>query len=73
VGRILFNEVVPKGAGYINELLTKKALRDIIGDVHKKCGTPATADFLDDIKDLGYQMAFEGGLSFNLDDVIIPS
>jgi DNA-directed RNA polymerase subunit beta' len=73
MGRILFNEVVPKQAGYINELLTKKALRDIIGDVHKKCGTPATADFLDNIKDLGYQMAFEGGLSFNLEDVIIPA
>jgi DNA-directed RNA polymerase subunit beta' len=72
VGRILFNEVVPKEAGYINELLTKKALRDIIGDVHKICGTPKTAAFLDDIKNLGYKMAFEGGLSFNLEDVIIP-
>ncbi|WP_026475048.1 DNA-directed RNA polymerase subunit beta' [Alkaliflexus imshenetskii] len=73
VGRILFNEVVPHDAGYVNELLTKKALRDIIGDVHKKCGTPQTADFLDNIKNLGYQMAFEGGLSFNLEDVIIPA
>ena len=72
IGRVLFNEVVPPAAGFINELLTKKALRDIIGMVHKTCGTPQTADFLDNIKDLGYQMAFEGGLSFNLEDVIIP-
>ncbi|MDR2927283.1 MAG: DNA-directed RNA polymerase subunit beta' [Cytophagaceae bacterium] len=72
VGRILFNEVVPRKMGFINELLTKKALRDIIGDVHKKCGTPATAAFLDNIKNMGYRMAFEGGLSFNLEDVIIP-
>ncbi len=73
VGRVLFNEVVPKEVGFINELLTKKSLRDIIGTVLKKTGTAATAKFLDDIKDLGYQMAFKGGLSFNLDDVIVPS
>ncbi|MCU4154437.1 DNA-directed RNA polymerase subunit beta' [Carboxylicivirga sp. A043] len=73
VGRILFNEFVPNEAGYINTVLTKKALRDIIGDVHKVCGTPRTANFLDDIKNLGYRMAFEGGLSFNLGDVIIPA
>ncbi|PZX18138.1 DNA-directed RNA polymerase subunit beta' [Breznakibacter xylanolyticus] len=73
VGRILFNEFVPREVGFINELLTKKSLRDIIGNVHKVCGTPRTAAFLDDIKNLGYRMAFEGGLSFNLDDVIIPA
>jgi DNA-directed RNA polymerase subunit beta' len=73
VGRILFNEFVPKEVGYINEILTKKALRDIIGKVQKVCGTPRTAAFLDDIKNLGYRMAFEGGLSFNLADVIIPA
>lgn len=73
VGRVLFNEVVPKEVGYINELLTKRALRDIIGNIHKICGSPVTAEFLDEIKDMGYQMAFEGGLSFNLDDVIIPA
>jgi DNA-directed RNA polymerase subunit beta' len=73
LGRILFNEFVPKEVGYINEVLTKKALRDIIGNVQKVCGTPRTAAFLDDIKNLGYRMAFEGGLSFNLDDVIIPA
>ncbi len=72
VGRVIFNQVVPAGVGYINELLTKKALREIIGNVLKKCGIAATADFLDSIKDLGYRMAFRGGLSFNLDDVIIP-
>ncbi len=72
VGRILFNEFAPREAGFINDVLTKKALRDIIGRVQKVCGTPRTADFLDDIKNLGYRMAFEGGLSFNLGDVIIP-
>ncbi len=72
VGRVIFNECVPKAVGYINELLTKKSLRDIIGNIYKTCGTAVTAQFLDDIKDLGYRMAFEGGLSFNLSDVIIP-
>ncbi|MEN9443163.1 MAG: DNA-directed polymerase subunit beta, partial [Bacteroidota bacterium] len=72
VGRVLFNQVVPNEVGYINELLTKKSLRNIIGHVLKSCGIAKTARFLDDIKSLGYQMAFRGGLSFNLDDVIIP-
>ncbi|MCD6201389.1 MAG: DNA-directed RNA polymerase subunit beta' [Bacteroidales bacterium] len=72
VGRVLFNEVVPKEMGYINTLLTKKALRDIIGTVLKKTGTATTARFLDDIKAMGYEMAFRAGLSFNLGDVIVP-
>ncbi len=72
-GRILFNERVPREVGYVNSVLTKKALRDIIGNVLKVSGTARTAQFLDDIKELGYQMAFRGGLSFNLDDIIIPS
>jgi len=72
VGRILFNQVVPPQYGYINQLLTKKALRDIIGDVLKKTDTATTAKFLDDIKNLGFTMAFKGGLSFNLGDVIVP-
>ena len=72
VGRVLFNQVVPEEYGYINSVLTKKALRDIIGDILKVTGTARTANFLDDIKNLGYKMAFEGGLSFNLGDVIIP-
>ena len=72
VGRVLFNQIVPEEYGYINSVLTKKALRDIIGDVLKVTGTARTANFLDDIKDLGFKMAFEGGLSFNLGDVIIP-
>lgn len=71
-GRVLFNERVPDEAGYINEVMTKKALRDMIGEVLKVCGTARTAAFLDDIKELGYHMAFKGGLSFNLDDIIIP-
>ncbi len=73
VGRILFNQVVPEEYGYINQLLTKKSLRDIIGQILKKTGTAKTAKFLDDIKDLGFKMAFQGGLSFNLDDVIVPA
>ncbi len=72
VGRVLFNEHIPEGVDFINELLTKKSLRDIIGTVLKQTGTAATAKFLDEIKDLGYEMAFRGGLSFNLDDVIVP-
>jgi DNA-directed RNA polymerase subunit beta' len=73
VGRVIFNETVPEEVGYINELLTKKSLRDIIGRVLKITGVAKTAQFLDDIKDLGYYMAFRGGLSFNLNDVIIPA
>jgi DNA-directed RNA polymerase subunit beta' len=72
VGRVLFNERVPREVGYINEVLTKKSLREIISMVLKKTGTKKTAQFLDDIKELGFQMAFKGGLSFNLDDVIVP-
>ena len=71
-GRVLFNEVVPREVGFLNDVLTKKALRDIIGHVLKICGTAKTAKFLDDIKELGYGMAFRGGLSFNLDHIIIP-
>lgn len=71
-GRVLFNLVVPGEMGYINQLLTKKALRDIIGDILKATGTKKTADFLDNIKNLGFIMAFRGGLSFNLGDVIVP-
>jgi DNA-directed RNA polymerase subunit beta' len=73
VGRILFNEVVPKEAGYINEILTKKSLRDIIGNIMKTVGMAKTARFLDDIKDLGFKMAFKGGLSFNLGDLVVPA
>ena len=71
-GRILFNELVPREAGFINELLTKKALRDILTKIIKIAGVPNTAKFLDDIKDLGYQMSFKGGLSFILSDVVVP-
>ncbi len=73
VGRVMFNQVVPKDFGYINILLTKKALRDIIGDVLAKCGNKDCTQFLDDIMTLGYRMAFEGGMSFNLGDVIVPT
>jgi DNA-directed RNA polymerase subunit beta' len=72
VGRVLFNQVVPVQVGYINELLTKKSLRDIIGNIVKETGMATTAKFLDDMKELGFTMAFRGGLSFNLGDVIVP-
>ncbi len=73
VGRVLFNEKVPERAGFINEVLTKKSLRDIIGDILKITSVPETAEFLDEIKTLGYKFAFQGGLSFSLGDIIIPN
>ena len=72
VGRVLFNEVVPESVGFINQLLTKRSLRDIIGNILSETDIPQTAKFLDDMKALGYGMAFKGGLSFNLGDVIVP-
>ena len=72
VGRVLINEVVPENAGFINEVLTKKTLRDIIGKVLKVTDVPTTGEFLDAIKDMGYMFAFRGGLSFSLGDIIIP-
>ncbi|MDE6205483.1 MAG: DNA-directed RNA polymerase subunit beta', partial [Duncaniella sp.] len=72
VGRILFNQFVPREIGYVNEIISKSSLRKIIGRVIKTCGVTRSAQFLDDIKNLGYRMAFRGGLSFNLGDVIIP-
>ena len=72
VGRVIFNEIVPVEAGFINTIISKKSLRDIISDVIKRVGVARAADFLDGIKNLGYYMAFKGGLSFNLGDIIIP-
>ncbi|XLS28243.1 DNA-directed RNA polymerase subunit beta' [Flavobacteriaceae bacterium M23B6Z8] len=72
VGRVLFNEVVPEAAGYVNEVLTKKSLRDIIGNILSVTDVPTTAEFLDRIKEMGYRSAFQGGLSFSLGDIIIP-
>ena len=72
VGRVLVNQYVPQEIGYVNEILSKKSLRDIIGKVIKVCGVTRSAHFLDDIKNLGYYMAFKGGLSFNLGDVLVP-
>ena len=72
VGRIMVNQYVPEEMGYINTLISKKSLRDIITNVIRRCGIPRSAQFLDDIKNLGYYMAFKGGLSFNLGDVLIP-
>ncbi len=72
VGRVLFNMHVPKEVGFINALLTKKSLREIIGDIITVTNIPKTAKFLDDIKTLGFRMAFKGGLSFSINDLIIP-
>jgi DNA-directed RNA polymerase subunit beta' len=71
-GRIIVNQLAPTEVPYINEVLGKKSLRTIISSVIKNTGVSRTAQFLDDIKNLGYTMAFRGGLSFNLGDVIIP-
>lgn len=73
IGRILFNKHVPDNIGYINEVLTKKALRTIIGDIIRYTSLAVTASFLDSIKDLGFKMSFDGGLSFNLSDVMVPT
>ncbi len=72
VGRVLFNQNVPAEVGFVNALLTKKNLREIIGDIIKITNVPKTAKFLDDIKQLGFRTAFQGGLSFNINDLIIP-
>lgn len=72
VGRVIFNQFVPVEVGFVNALLTKKNLREIIGDIIEITDVPKTAKFLDDIKQLGFRMAFQGGLSFSINDLIIP-
>ncbi len=72
VGRVMFNQFVPAEVGFINALLTKKNLREIIGDIIKITNVPKSAKFLDDIKTLGFRMAFRGGLSFSVNDLIVP-
>jgi DNA-directed RNA polymerase subunit beta' len=72
VGRVIFNQHVPAEVGFVNALLTKKNLRDIIGDIIETTNVPKTAKFLDDIKTLGFRTAFQGGLSFSINDLIIP-
>ncbi len=73
VGRVIVNEIVPDEVGFLNTIISKKSLRDIISNVIKTVGVARAAEFLDGIKDLGYKMAFQGGLSFNLGDIIIPA
>ncbi|MDD3771372.1 MAG: DNA-directed RNA polymerase subunit beta' [Weeksellaceae bacterium] len=73
VGRVLFNQIVPEKVGFVNEVLTKKSLRSIINKILKITDFPTTSDFLDKMKNLGFKKAFEGGLSFSLGDIIIPS
>ncbi len=72
VGRIIANEIIPTEVGYFNDVISKKTLRNIITDVIKTVGVARACEFLDGIKNLGYKMAYEGGLSFNLGDIIIP-
>lgn len=72
VGRVIFNQFVPVEVGFVNALLTKKNLREIIGNIIEITDVPKTAKFLDDIKQLGFRMAFQGGLSFSINDLIIP-
>ncbi|MCD8266413.1 MAG: DNA-directed RNA polymerase subunit beta', partial [Prevotellaceae bacterium] len=72
VGRVIANEVIPKEVGYFNKVVSKKSLRDLISSVIKAVGVARACEFLDGIKNLGYRMAYEGGLSFNLGDIIIP-
>jgi len=72
VGRVLFNQIVPKEVGFVNDVLTKKSLRTIINNILKITDFPTTAAFLDKMKDLGFKNAFEGGLSFSLGDILIP-
>ena len=72
VGRVIVNGIIPKEVGYVNKIISKKSLRDIIADVIKNVGFAEACDFLDGIKNLGYRMAYLAGLSFNLDDIIIP-
>ena len=72
VGRVIFNQHVPREVGFVNALLTKKNLREIIGDIISITNVPKTAKFLDDIKQLGFRTAFQGGLSFSINDLIIP-
>ena len=73
MGRVIFNQVVPEGYGYINQLLTKKSFRSIVGEMVRLLGTAVTTKFLDDIKNMGYYMAYKGGLSFNLGNVLVPA
>ncbi len=73
VGRVIVNEIIPVEVGYVNTIISKKSLRDIITRVIKTVGMARACEFLDGIKNLGYRMAYEGGLSFNLDDIIIPA
>jgi DNA-directed RNA polymerase subunit beta' len=73
VGRLIFNQVVPEEVGYVNKLLGKKQLKDVIGNILAETSIPTTAKFLDDIKKLGFFYSFKGGLSFNLRDVVVPT
>ena len=72
VGRIIVNEIIPKELGFFNGIISKKSLRSLISVVIKKVGMARACSFLDGIKNLGYKMSYLAGLSFNLDDIIVP-
>ena len=72
VGRVIANEIIPYEVGFFNDVISKKTLRGIITNVIKTVGIARACEFLDGIKNLGYRLAYEGGLSFNLGDIIIP-
>ena len=72
VGRVIVNEIIPQEVGFFNGIISKKSLRDIIARVIKTVNMARACEFLDGIKNLGYRKSYEGGLSFNLDDIIIP-
>ncbi|MDX1905853.1 MAG: DNA-directed RNA polymerase subunit beta' [Bacteroidia bacterium] len=72
VGRVLFNKIVPDGAGYVNQVLTKKSMRTVISDIFVRVGLVKTVNFLDDLKDTGFKEAYMGGLSFQLSEVVVP-
>ena len=72
VGRVIVNQIIPEEVGFFNDVISKKTLRGLISDVIKAVGMARACEFLDGIKNLGYRMAYVAGLSFNLDDIIIP-
>ena len=72
VGRVIVNQIIPEEVGFFNDIISKKTLRGLISDVIKAVGMARACEFLDGIKNLGYRMAYVAGLSFNLDDIIIP-
>ncbi|KAA3603031.1 MAG: DNA-directed RNA polymerase subunit beta' [Calditrichaeota bacterium] len=72
VGRVVLNEIVPSEIGYINDILTKKKLEKLVNIAFRTIGEVRTAEFLDNLKNLGYTYSTRGGLSFGVDDIMTP-